>query len=224
MSNEYRVGLVDADDGIRAGRRMVLESSGRVNITLELSTANELLERFADYLLDVLIIDQRLRGLSGVEVCERISAIKFAEKIDTRVLLTAPYGSAHLELQALRAGATAVVSQDAGSTALVETVVSLGARKRHYSISEIRALFGGGVANAKRDHALESHLGEFELRERSILQSMVGGASVTEAAQAFDVASYRVRKLVQSTLTSLELVTLEQLQLRYLAAGLVDDL
>jgi two-component system response regulator DevR len=224
LPNEYRVGLVDADEGIRAGRRMVLESSGRVNITLELATANELLERFADYLLDVLIIDQRLRGLSGVQVCEKISAIKFAEKIDTRILLTAPYGSAELELQALRAGATAVVSQESGSAALVDTVVSLGARKRHYSIAEIRTLFGGEVTKTKRDHALESHLAEFELRERSILQSMVSGASVTEAANAFEVASYRVRKLVQSTLTSLELVTLEQMQLRYLAAGLADDL
>jgi hypothetical protein len=53
---------------------------------------------------------------------------------------------------------------------------------------------------------------------------VVSGASVTEAANAFEVASYRVRKLVQATLLSLELVTLEQLQLRYLAAGLADDL
>ena len=224
MANEYRVGLVDADDGIRAGRRMVLESSGRVNITLELSTANELLERFADYLLDVLIIDQRLRGLSGVQVCEKISSIKLTENIDTRLLLTTPYSSDDLELQALRAGATAVVSQEAGSAALIDTVISLGARKRHYSMASIRALGSGSLTNVKRDHALESLLAAFELRERSILQSVVSGASVTEAANAFEVASYRVRKLVQATLLSLELVTLEQLQLRYLAAGLADDL
>jgi DNA-binding NarL/FixJ family response regulator len=224
LANEYRVGLVDADDGIRAGRRMVLESSGRVNITLELSTANELLERFADYLLDVLIIDQRLRGLSGVQVCEKISSIKLTENIDTRLLLTTPYSSDDLELQALRAGATAVVSQEAGSAALIDTVISLGARKRHYSMASIRALGSGSLTNVKRDHALESLLAAFELRERSILQSVVSGASVTEAANAFEVASYRVRKLVQATLLSLELVTLEQLQLRYLAAGLADDL
>lgn len=224
MPNEYRVGLVDADDGIRAGRRMVLESTGRVNITLELSTANELLDRFADYLLDVLIIDQRLRGLSGVQVCEKISSIKLTENIDTRLLLTTPYSSDDLELQALRAGATAVVSQEAGSAALIDTVLSLGARKRHYSMASIRALGNGSLTKVKRDHALESLLAAIELRERSILQSVVSGASVTEAANAFEVASYRVRKLVQATLLSLELVTLEQLQLRYLTAGLADDL
>ena len=224
MANEYRVGLVDADEGIRAGRRMVLESSGRVNVTLELGSGAEIIERFADYLIDVLIIDQRLRGLSGVEVCHQISEIKLAEKIDTRLLLTTPYGTDKLTFEALSAGATAVVSQESGSTALLETVISLGARRRHYSIAEIRKLAAESTRKAKRDHALESHLASFELRERSILQAVVSGATLSEAANAFEVASYRVRKLIESSLSSLELVTLEQLQLRYLAAGLADDL
>ena len=123
MPNEYRVGLVDADSDIRAGRRMVLESSGRVNITLEVSTGAELLERFADYLLDVILIDQRLRGLSGVEVCQKLTALKLDQLIDTRILLTTPYGSPKFAYEALSAGATAVIAQDEGPRALLDMVI-----------------------------------------------------------------------------------------------------
>ncbi len=224
LANELRVGLVDSDEGIRAGRRMVLESSGRINITFESASAQDVIDRFADYLLDVLIIDQRLRGLSGVEVCQKISEIKLLESIDTRLLVTAPYGSGQLEYSALSSGAASVVTQEQGSSALLETVLSLGARKRQYSMAEIRQLAADSLPKVKRDHALESHLAEFEIRERSILQAVVNGLSVSKVASAFDVASYRVRKLVEASLSSLGLVTLEQLQLRYLTAGLVDDI
>jgi len=223
LPNDLRVGLVDADEGIRVGRRMVLESSGRVNVTFESSSAQDVIDRFPDYLLDVLIIDQRLRGLSGVEVCEKLSAIKFAEGIDTRLLMTSPYGSSQLEYSALFAGASSIVSQEQGSVALIEAVLALGDRKRQYSMLEIRTLAAGNMQNAKRDHELESHLAEFEIRERSILQGIVNGRSVSQVAKAFDVASYRVRKLVEASLKSLQIVTLEQLQLRYLKAGLGDD-
>jgi DNA-binding NarL/FixJ family response regulator len=91
-------------------------------------------------------------------------------------------------------------------------------------MAEIRQLAADSLPKVKRDHALESHLAEFEIRERSILQAVVNGLSVSKVASAFDVASYRVRKLVEASLSSLGLVTLEQLQLRYLTAGLVDDI
>lgn len=223
MPNEYRVGLVDADSDIRAGRRMVLESSGRINITLEVSTGTELLERFADYLLDVILIDQRLRGLSGVEVCQKLTALKLDQLIDTRILLTTPYGSPKFAYEALSAGATAVIAQDEGPRALLDMVISLGSNRKQYKIDSLRSITKGLSVPEKRDHILESHLAEFELRDRSILQSMVSGVSVAQTATAFDVASYRVRKLVEATLRSLGLATLEQLQLRYLAAGLAAD-
>jgi DNA-binding NarL/FixJ family response regulator len=223
LPNEYRVGLVDADSGIRAGRRMVLESSGRINITLEVSTGAELLDRFADYLLDVIIIDQRLRGLSGVEVCHKLTALKLEHSIDTRILLTTPYGSTRFAYEALSAGATAVIAQDEGPRALLEMAISLGAKRKQYKIDSLRTITSELSIPEKRDHILESHLAEFELRERSILQSMVSGVSVAQTAASFDVASYRVRKLAEATLRSLGLATLEQLQLRYLAAGLAGD-
>lgn len=203
---------------------MVLEASGRVQVILEMSTPQDILNAFSDYLIDVLVLDQRLRGLSGVEVAAKLSQIKHAENIDTRILLTTPFATPKLEYEALRCGAAAVVSQEDGPKVLVDTVLSLGAKRRQYSLQTLSDLASEANAPSRVDHVLESHLGSFEERERSILGAVVLGESISEVASRFDVASYRVRKLVEATLQALNFSTLEQLQLRFISAGLAGGL
>lgn len=220
MAGEYRIGIVDPDSEIRTGRKLLLESTGRVNVMLEMTSASEILEKFSDYLIDVLIVDQRLRGTSGIQLLQKLSSVKLAEAIDTRLLLTAPFQTDRLEYEALIAGASALVSQEAGSRALIDTVLSLGAKRRQYSLDSMKQLLANLDAPQKTDHVLEAQLANLEERDASIVEAIVSGKSISEVATTFDVASYRVRKLLESVLAVLGLCTLEQLQLRYLNAGL----
>ncbi|MFM5904131.1 MAG: response regulator [Microbacteriaceae bacterium] len=220
MAGEYRIGIVDPDSEIRTGRKLLLESSGRINVMLEMTSATEILEKFSDYLIDVLIVDQRLRGTSGIQVLQKLSSKKLTEAIDTRLLLTAPFQTDRLEYEALSAGASALVSQEAGSRALIDTVLSLGAKRRQYSLDSMKQLMTNLNAKTKPDHVLETQLANLQGRDASIVEAIVSGKSISEVATTFDVASYRVRKLLESVLAVLGLCTLEQLQLRYLNSGL----
>ncbi len=220
MAGEYRIGIVDPDSEIRTGRKLLLEVTGRVNVMLEMTSATEILDKFSDYLIDVLIVDQRLRGTSGIQLLQKLSAIKLVEGIDTRLLLTAPFQTDRLEYEALSAGASALVSQEAGSKALIETVLSLGAKRRQYSIETMKQLLKNLDAPVKADHVLEAQLANLEERDAAIVEAVVSGQTISEVAGAFDVASYRVRKLIESVLAVLGLCTLEQLQLRFLNAGM----
>jgi DNA-binding NarL/FixJ family response regulator len=214
-----RVGLVDSDTEIRAGRKIILQSSNRISVILELGSSVEILEKFADYLLDVLVVDQRLKGLSGAQVVERLTKIKTQNQIDTRLLLTAPFASPKLTYEALEAGAAAVVTQDEGAGALLEAVHSLATRRRQYSLRALRAIVQQVGIDVQSDPALDAHLASLPEQESRIVELVVSGASVREVSDTESLPPYQVRKLLQATLRTLGVATLEQLQLRYIRAG-----
>ncbi len=219
MDDLIRVGIVDSDSEIRAGRKIILQSSNRISVILELGSSSEILEKFSDYLLDVLVVDQRLKGLTGVEVVERLTKIKTQNQIDTRLLLTAPFSSPRLTYEALDAGAADVITQDEGADALLEAVHALATRRRQYSLRALRAIVQQIGISVQPDAALDAHLGALQEQESRIVESVVSGSSVREVSDTESLPPYQVRKLIQATLRALGVATLEQLQLRYIRAG-----
>ncbi len=219
MSNAIRVGIVSADPDITAGRRLVLESTERINIVLDEQRPEPLLEKFENYLIDVLLVDQRLRGISGVQLCEKLTKIKLEEGVETRLLVTAAFGSPRLTFDALMAGANAVVTQDQGPKALIETLYSLNARKQQQDYQQLRELVYDLDVPMKADPVVQVLLESFDELERRLFTEIVDGRPIASVASEHEVAGYRVRKLIQRSLDALRVATLEQLQLRLILSG-----
>lgn len=224
MEDLIRVGLVDSDDAIRLGRKLVLQSSNSVVVALESDSATDILQRFADYLIDVLVIDQRLRGSTGLEVLEQISKLKVEHSIETRLLLTAPFGSPRLDYEALSAGATAVVTQDQGADVLLETVQALATRRRQYSLRSLERLSQQLGIEKKPDPALNAYIEGLPGANKIIIEGVTAGESIRAVSELTGEPPYRVRKTVQAALSALGLATLEQLQLRVIRAQRSDSL
>ena len=219
MNNAIRVGIVNADADITAGRKLVLESTGRVSIVLDEQRPEDLLEKFENYLIDVLLVDQRLRGMSGVELCEKLTKIKIEQGVETRLLVTAAFGSPRLTYDALAAGANAVVTQDQGPKVLIETLYSLNARKQQQNFEALHDLVSNLDIETKEDPVVQVLLDSFDETEKQLFAEIVSGKSIASVSSNYDVAGYRVRKLMQRSMDLLKVATLEQLQLRLIQSG-----
>ena len=219
MNNAIRVGIVNADPDISAGRRLVLESTGRISLVIDEQKPEELLNKFENYLIDVLLVDQRLRGMSGVELCEKLTKVKIEQGVETRLMVTAAFGSPRLTFDALVAGANAVVTQDQGPKALIETLYSLNSRKQQQNFEQLRELVSVLDVDYKDDPVVQVLLESFDESEKKLFAEIVSGKSIASVSESHDVAGYRIRKLMQRSMDMLKVATLEQLQLRLIQSG-----
>src|SRR4030095_7263433 len=63
--------------------------------------AAEALERLATAEVDTIVTDLNMRGMSGIELCERI----VANRPDVPVIVITAFGNLEMEIGAIRAGA-----------------------------------------------------------------------------------------------------------------------
>ena len=221
LGGEIRIGLVDGDESIREGRRLLLNVPTQSVVVFEADRASVALEAIESHLVDVVLVDQRIQGMTGVELCKGISRLRLDGKTSAHVLMTAPFANDALRLAAIRAGAQELISQEQGREDLVTTIRKLVGGEVCVDLASIRLLLGRFQPAFDKSlvHALES----FSPRERTYIRSVVSGEPIGQIAAKFSVAAYRVRKPVEKILADLGLVTLEQLQLRFLEAGVLDE-
>jgi len=221
MGSSIRVGIVDADSGIREGRRLVLDSAPDISVVFEEDNVAAVLDRFDDYLLDVLLVEQRLRGMSGVDLIAKLSAIKIASANKTRILLTTIFNSDELTLAGLKAGASSVIAQEAGPAKLLDEIRLLSSTKPAHTKSELKDLLNASPSSPLEDLALNVYLDSIQEPDQAALARLLDGDSGSLIAKDLGVAVYRIRKLLETTLSQLGLATIEQFQLRCIQAGVL---
>jgi DNA-binding NarL/FixJ family response regulator len=124
MANLLRVALVDFDQAVRAGRRMVLDSAKNLEVIIE--SAGSDIEPLKQALLDVVVIDQRLATGSGLDFYRLFrSEVSSLQDLPSAVL-TMSFDQPGLRLEALEAGFEAVVSIEQGPEALIQAITTAG--------------------------------------------------------------------------------------------------
>ena len=201
---------------------MVLDAALDVSVVFEEDDVAKVLEKFDDYLIDVLLVEQRLRGVTGVELIQALTKIKISSGNATRILLTSVFSSPELCLSALAAGASAVVEQSEGPQRLLDQIRLLNSASAPHTGNELKSIWRAAGGVEREDLALELFLERLPPHEIQGLQMFVSGESSTAIAKELDLAIYRVRKNLERALSSLGLATLEQLQLRFISAGVAN--
>jgi DNA-binding NarL/FixJ family response regulator len=99
---KQRILLVDDHEVVRLGLRALLERHPQFEIIGEASSAREALEQVANHHPDVVVMDIRLPGTSGIEACEEITT-RFPE---SSVLMMTSFAEDEMLFTAIRAGAS----------------------------------------------------------------------------------------------------------------------
>ena len=220
MSNLLRVGLIDADADIRFGRRMMIDSQEDCKVVFEEETAQGALDRAPEALLDVLVIDHRVRGMDGITLISKLVPVYQQNNSDVpSIILTGPYFSYELLLASIAAGATDLVTLDSNSDELLKAIRSSASSEDVIDFSSLNSLVSRtkGVQFDVPDILVK--LGGLVEHEPEVLKRFKQGLDDEQIAGALNIPKYRVRQSIKSILDKCSLATRAQL---YLAINYVD--
>ncbi len=113
-----RVLLADDHPAVRAGIRQFLERDPSIEVIAEAGNGEEALALIAQHRPDVVILDLRMPGLSGLEVLRQLRA----EHPEIRVLVLTAYDDDPYIFAALRAGARGYLLKTAGPEELTRGI------------------------------------------------------------------------------------------------------
>lgn len=120
---KIRVLIVDDHEMVRAGLRVFLEREEGIAVAGEASTAAEAVAQAARLLPEVVLMDLRLPGGSGIEACREI----LSAQAGTRVLLLTSFADEEAAMAAILAGASGYLLKDIGHDLLLRAIADAAA-------------------------------------------------------------------------------------------------
>jgi len=113
-----KVALVDDHEVVRTGFRLLLESSGEIEVIAELDSGEAIYKQIGRISPDVIVIDLSMQGMGGLEALRRI---RVKDK-DVRILVFTMHDSVAFVEQALDAGANGYITKNNAANVLTKAV------------------------------------------------------------------------------------------------------
>jgi two-component system response regulator DevR len=189
--------IVDDHEVVRLGLRGLLERQPGWQVVAEASTADDAVSRALELRPDVVVMDIRLAGSSGIEACGRISS----EIPETKVIMLTSYAEDELLFDAIAAGAAGYVLKQIGSDELVRAIETVGRGEALLDPSLTRRVLAR-VREAARKEAFAAFtdLTEQELRVLALISE---GKTNREIAESLYLGEGTVRNYVSNILGKL---------------------
>ncbi|GLJ79155.1 response regulator transcription factor [Microbacterium imperiale] len=193
-----RVLIVDDQTLIRLGFRMVLESTGDIDVVGEASDGAEALTAVAELSPDVVLMDVRMPGVDGIEATARIRRTH----PDVRVLVLTTFDLDEYAFGALRAGAGGFLLKDARRDELIAAVRAVAAGEATLSPRVTRRMIDL-VTSAGLPAPEPARPTTLTAREAEVLDAMARGLTNAEIAATLFLSESTVKTHVGRILTKL---------------------
>jgi two-component system response regulator DevR len=194
---KLRIVLVDDHEVVRLGLRSLLERQPDLMVVGEAETAQEAVCAVESLAPDVVVLDIRLPGRSGVEACAEIKR----RRPETKIVVLTSYAEDEMLLDAIAAGAEAYVLKQVGSDDLVRALRRVGRGERLLDPRLTNQVFAKLRQMRERERAEAfADLSEQELR---VLALVTEGKTNREIGEALYLSEKTVRNYVSDILTKL---------------------
>ncbi len=194
-----RILIVDDHEVVRLGLRALLDRHPGFTVVDEACTAREAIQKALLHRPDVVVMDIRMPGRSGIDACRDI----VAQLPETRVIMLTSYAEDELLFDAIEAGACGYVLKQIGSDDLIRAIEAVGRGEALLDPSVTRRVLERVREAARKDEAAAfAELTEQELR---VLALVAEGKTNREIAQALYLGEGTVRNYVSSILSKLGL-------------------
>jgi DNA-binding NarL/FixJ family response regulator len=213
-----RVVLVDDQELVRAGFRVLIESAPDIEVVGEAGDGEEAVEVVARERPEVVLMDIRMPNVDGLEATRRIRALDRTEGV--RILILTTFDLDEYVHEALRAGASGFLLKDASPTALLDAVRVVHGGEALLAPSVTRRLieqFARSPDPSRRPAALDM----LTEREREVLALVAGGLSNAEIADHLVVSPATSKTHVSRIMAKLNARDRAQLVMIAYETGLV---
>lgn len=182
-----------ADDHavVRRGFAEIICDTMDMEVTAEVETGEEVLERVREDSFDVVVLDLDMPGKGGFEILKQLAA----ECPELPVLVLSIHGEDQYAVRVLRAGASGYLPKESAPDALVKAVRRVADGRKYVSPGVAEGLLDRMASGA--GGPLHESLSD---REFQVLRLLASGESVSEIAETLSlsvktVSTYRSRIL-----------------------------
>jgi DNA-binding NarL/FixJ family response regulator len=211
-----RLVLVDDQTLVRSGIRQLLDTVAEIEVVSEAANAEEAVRMIGETAPDVVLLDVRMPGGSGIEVLKDLKAVG---GLPPTILLTT-FDDDEILLDGLRHGAKGFLLKDISLDRLVDAI-----RQVAGGGTLVRPAITERVTSGVRDIGLDFDYldlpDRLTPREIELLRLMAGGLSNREIAAVSGTAEGTVKNHVSSILSKLGVRDRVRAVLKGIEAGYV---
>ncbi|MGD2040783.1 MAG: response regulator transcription factor [Anaerolineae bacterium] len=218
MADKIRILLVDDQQLMREGLRILLELEPDLEIVGEAGDGQSALDAYAQLEPDVVLMDVRMPGMDGVEATWRLRE----RWPDARIMILTTFDDDEYVFEGLRAGALGYLLKDVSGHDLADAVRTIAAGGALIEPSVARRVVTEFARMAPPSRPPDEGLAEpLSDREREILRLLAQGLSNREIADRLSLAHGTVKNYVTTILQKLGVRDRTQAALRARELGLI---
>jgi two-component system response regulator DevR len=189
--------IVDDHEIVRLGLKSLLDQYPQYEVVSEAKNANEAVAQVEIFHPDIVLMDIRLPGKSGIDACEEIKQ-NFP---DVKVIMLTSYAEDEMLFSAIKAGASGYVLKQIDSDGLVKSIEAVARGEASLDPAVTQRVFQEVKRAVKEEEA--ASFSELSQQERMVLKLVSEGRTNREIALALYLGEGTVRNYVSSILSKL---------------------
>ena len=195
--SKQKILIVDDHEVVRLGLKSLLERQQQFEVVGEAGTAKEAVDQTSRLHPDIVLMDIRLPGPSGIEACEEITR----SYPETRVVMLTSYAEDEMLFSAIRAGASGYVLKQIGGDDLIRALESVGRGEALLDTAVTQRVLQEVRRAVKEEEA--SAFVNLSQQEKHVLLLVSEGKTNREIAKTLFLGEGTVRNYVSSILSKL---------------------
>lgn len=192
--------LVDDDDLMRAGLRMIIEQCDDLIVTGEAAHGDDGIRLARLHQPDVVLMDVRMPGTNGIDATRAITAAPDPP----RVVILTTFERDEYVFQALRAGASGFLLKRTPPEDLIVGIRAVAEGEGLLSPSVTRRLIEEFASQQDPTGQEHPRIAELTAREREVLVELAKGLSNDELADTLFISENTVKTHVKRVMAKLE--------------------
>ena len=192
-----RIIIVDDHEVVRLGLKSLLEQYPQYEVISEAKNAKEAVAQVETYQPDIVLMDIRLPGKSGIDACEEIKL----NYPDVKIIMLTSYAEDEMLFSAIKAGASGYILKQIDSDGLVKSIEAVARGEASLDPAVTQRVFQE-VRRAVKEEEAAAFI-ELSQQEKMVLKLVSEGRTNREIAQSLFLGEGTVRNYVSSMLSKL---------------------
>ncbi len=197
LMSRLRILLVDDHEVVRLGLKSLIERNPGFEVVAEAATQQEAFARAVAHEPDIVLMDIRLAGGSGIDACEQI----MVELPKTKVIMLTSYAEDEMLFAAIRAGASGYVLKQVGSNDVVRALEAAARGEATLDPSLTQRVFDEMRRSIQQEES--AAFSELTAQEMQVLSLIAEGRTNREIAQVLHLSEGTVRNYVSAIFSKL---------------------